>query len=308
LVTWRPRQAIEAFDLDISLPTCSNVRLADKEGSMGMLLQPIDPPSPNELKQRKDERDPAVSLRLSDLWTRAIVGIIGIVLPIIFIIGEWFFLRGGVHVRGSLSAYYHTSMRDIFVAGFCVTGFFLATYMSGQARTLDFRLSLVAGLAVIGVAFFPTMRPHLLPDAARCGVTPMPEGCSSIQQLLGERLVAWIHFTFAAIFILSLAAICFFVFAKSEKERSQKAKMATSPRMATIMNASGWIILGAVAWVIIGGLLKITIWELTPLYLGELISVWAFGAAWLLKARDLLKALGPPQPATPAEPPARADR
>jgi hypothetical protein len=270
-----------------------------------MLVKPIGPPSPEEIKEHKDEGNPAVSLRLSDLWTRAIIGILGIVLPIIFIIGESFLLRGGVHVRGSLSAYYHTSMRDIFVAGLCVIGFFLATYMSGQARTLDFWLSLVAGLAVIGVVFFPTMRPHLLPDAPRCGATPMPVGCSSIQQLLGERPVAWIHFTFAVIFILSLAAMCFFVFAKSEKERSTKPKMATNPRVATILNACGWIILGAVAWVIIGGLLKVTIWELTPLYLGEVISVWAFGAAWLLKARDLWKALGPPQPATPVEPQAR---
>jgi hypothetical protein len=298
----RPRQAIKAFDLDISLPTLSNVVLTDKEGSMTRFLEPIDPPSPKDLRQKKDTRDPAVSLRLTDLWTRLIVGIIGIALPILFIIGESFFLRGGVHVRGSLSAYYHTSMRDIFVAGFCVTGFFLATYMSGQPKTPDFRLSLVAGLALIGVVFFPTMRPHLLLDAPRCGVTPMPQGCSFVQQQLGERLVAWVHFAFAAIFILSLAAICFFVFAKGEKERSKRPEMATDPRTATIVSACGWVILGAVAWAVIGGLLKVTIWELTPLYLGELISVWAFGAAWLFKARDLLQALGLRQPEALAEP------
>jgi hypothetical protein len=260
---------------------------------MVMFREPIDPPSPKVLKKNKDTGDPIVTWRLTDLWTRAIIGIIGIILPILFIIGEWFFLRGGVHVRGSLSAYYHTSMRDIFVAGLCVIGFFLATYMSGQAKTTGFWLSLVAGVAVIGVVFFPTMRPNLLPDAPRCGATPMPEGCSSIQQQLGERPVASIHFTLATIFILSLAAMCFFVFAKDEEKRSKRPEMATDPRMATIVKACGWIILGAVAWVIVGGLLKVTIWELTPLYVGELISVWAFSAAWLFKARDLWKALGP---------------
>ena len=65
------------------------------------------------------------------------------------------------------------------------------------------------------------------------------------------------------------------------------------------------MILGAVAWVILGGLLNVTIWELTPLYLGEVISVWAFGVAWLLKARDLWKALGPPPSAGPVESRAR---
>jgi hypothetical protein len=275
---------------------------------MSMLREPIDlPPPPNELKELIESGDKAGLLRLSNLWTRAIIGIIGLVLPIFLIVGETFFLRGGVHVRGSLSAYYHTSMRDIFVASLCVTGFFLATYMVGT-RKPSFWLSLVAGLAVIGVVFFPTMRPHLLPDAPRCGVTPMPEGCSFIQQQLGERPVASIHFTFAVIFILSLAAMCFFVFAEGEKERSKDPDMATNPRMATIVSLCGWVILGAVAWVIVGGLLKVTIWELTPLYLGEVISVWAFGVAWLLKARDLWKALGPPQPAAPAKPGARADR
>jgi hypothetical protein len=268
---------------------------------MSMLREPIDPPPPNKLRKLIEQGDKGGLLRLSDLWSRAIIGIIGLVLPIVLIVGEAFFLRGGVHVRGSLSAYYHTSMRDIFVAGLCVTGFFLATYMVGT-KTLDFWLSLVAGLAVIGVVFFPTMRPHLLPDAPRCGVTPMPEGCSFIQQQFRERPVASIHFTFAVIFILSLAAMCFFVFAKAEKERSKDPDMATSPRIETIVNLCGWVILGAVAWVIVGGLLKVTIWELTPLYLGEVISVWAFGIAWLLKARDLWKALGPPQPSAPAEP------
>jgi hypothetical protein len=46
-------------------------------------------------------------------------------------------------------------------------------------------------------------------------------------------------------------------------------------------------------------------WELTPLYLGEVISVWAFGVAWLLKARDLWKSIGPSQSAPPAESRAR---
>jgi hypothetical protein len=246
---------------------------------------PVTIPSPPDLR---DHTDPAVLYRLSNLVARAIVGTLGILLPLVFIIGETVFLRGGVHVRGSLSAYYHTSMRDLFVAGLCVIGFFLATYLSGEPRTADFRLSLVAGLAVLGVAFFPTMRPHLLPSAPRCGVTPMPDGCSPIQQQLGERLVAGVHFTFAAVFILSLALICF-VFAKREQDHKHDA------RMAAIVRACGWIIIGAVAWVAVGGLLNVTVWELTPLYLGEVVSVWAFGAAWLLKARDLRKALGPPR-------------
>ena len=72
---------------------------------------------------------------------RTVVGFVGVLLPLVLILGEAFFIRGGVHVRGSLSAYYHTSMRDVFVSSLCVAGIMLATYMS-EKRNADFWLSL----------------------------------------------------------------------------------------------------------------------------------------------------------------------
>jgi hypothetical protein len=240
-------------------------------------LTPDTFPRPDDMT---DHSDPAVLYVLSYLLIRTMVGVIGIVLPFIFIIGEVYFLRGGVHVRGSISAYYHTSMHDIFVAGLCVTGFLLATYMSGQAKTWDFWLSLVAGITVVGVVFFPTWRPGLPQGAPKCGTMPMPAGCSSIQQQFGEALVARIHSSCAAVFILSLAAISF-LFAYRENKYTHNAAMARFQKLC------GWAIIVAVVWVIVGGLLKITLWELTPLYLGEVISVWAFGASWFLKGKDL---------------------
>jgi len=50
---------------------------------------------------------------------RLTVGVFGILLPIVFMVGEAFYLQGGFHVRGSLSAYYHTATQDIFVGGLC---------------------------------------------------------------------------------------------------------------------------------------------------------------------------------------------
>ena len=70
-----------------------------------------------------DRSNRAVPYALSLLPIRATVGIIGIPLPLILIIGEVFLLRGGVQVRGSISAYCHTSMRDMLVTGPCVIGF-----------------------------------------------------------------------------------------------------------------------------------------------------------------------------------------
>jgi hypothetical protein len=136
-----------------------------------------------------DRDDPNAVFTRSYLTIRTTVGIIGVALPFVFIIGELFFLRGGVHVRGSLSAYYHTTMRDYFVGGLAVVGVLLATYMAGQSQRTDFKLSLLSGLAVLGVAFFPTNRPSLPDGAPLCGTLPEPTGCSPMQQYWGETEV-----------------------------------------------------------------------------------------------------------------------
>ncbi|WP_213452060.1 hypothetical protein [Rhizomonospora bruguierae] len=245
-------------------------------------------PTPGTFRQpqRLDDRsDPAVLYVLSYLITRTVVGFLGILLPIAFIVGEAFYLRGSVQIRGSISAYYHTPMRDLFVAGLCVIGFLLMTYMSAQTRTWDFWLSLVAGIAVVGVAFFPTRRPGLASGAPPCGGQPVPAGCAPMQQALGETTTAVIHFTCAAVFMLSLAAIAF-LFGYREK------RFGINPGMALVQQICGWAIIAAIAWAVLGFIVDLTVWELTPLYVGEVVSVWAFGISWLLKGRDLRALLG----------------
>ncbi|MDQ3661530.1 MAG: hypothetical protein M3454_10815 [Actinomycetota bacterium] len=48
-------------------------------------------------------------------------------------------------------------------------------------------------------------------------------------------------------------------------------------------------ILAAVVWVGLGRVLSVEILALTPLYVGEVVSVYAFGLSWIAKGRDLLK-------------------
>jgi hypothetical protein len=218
--------------------------------------------------------------------SRLVVGFLGILLPIIFIIGEALFLRGGVHVRGSLSEYYHTSMQDIFVGGLCVIGFLLATYMAGEARTWDFWASLIAGVAVLGVVFFPTTRSGLPAGAPLCGSVPGPAGCSAVEQTLGEHQTAVIHAVFAIAFIFFLAVMSF-LFAASEVLPKQdrlpvpgrpKPRLFQNPALFWIHSACAMVILAAGAWAFAGA----GIWQLTPLYIGEVASVWAFAISWIV--------------------------
>jgi hypothetical protein len=231
-----------------------------------------------------DRRDEAYTR--SYRASRLVVGFLGLALPFVFIIGETFFLRGGVHVRGSLSEYYHTSMQDIFVGGLCIIGFLLATYMAGEFGTVDFWASLVAGVAVLGVVFFPTTRSGLLPGAPACGSTPEPAGCSFVEQTLGEHHTAVIHAACAIVFIFFLAVMSF-LFATSEvlprTERltnpgQPKASMFRRPSLFWIHMACTLVILAAGAWAFAGA----GVWQLTQLYIGEVASVWAFALSWLV--------------------------
>jgi hypothetical protein len=230
--------------------------------------------------QLDDGTDPRVLYVRSYLLIRTVVGALGALLPTMLFVLEWAFLRGGVTVRGSLSAYYHTPARDLFVGVLCVCGVLLMTYLAAQRRTWDFVLSSVAGAAALGVAFFPTARPRLEDDAALCGTEPAPRGCTQLQQALGETAVAAVHFASAAVFILSLAAICF-VFAHREQRHGDRLARVTFHRVC------GTTILVAVGWILLGLVVEVTVFGLSPLYVGEVVALYAFAASWLIKGYDL---------------------
>lgn len=216
---------------------------------------------------------------------RLVVGFLGILLPIIFIIGEAVFLKGGVQVRGSLSAYYHSSMQDFFVGGLCIVGLMLATYMGGEPKSWDFWASLLAGIAVLGVVFFPTSRPPNQASSGVCG-SPKAIGCSAVESTLGEHRTALIHAAFAVAFIICLAIMSFlFGLAEVVVGNDQSTSLGQpkkgrfwNPVLFWIHSGLGVVILLAGVWAFWGAQLG----PLTPLYVGEVAAVWAFGISWLL--------------------------
>ena len=221
-------------------------------------------PRPTDLR---DRTDPAVLYARSYLLIRTVVGAIGVLLPFVLWLVDALVLHGALTARGSLSAYYHSGARDLFVGALCITGCLLLTYLAAQPKTWDYWLSSLAGLAVLGVALLPTSRPPAYDGPA----TPL-------EQRWGEQNVAHVHAACAAVFILSLAALCF-VFADRDRRYGGR------PRLHT---ACGVAILVAVTWVALGSFVDLSIGWLTSLYLGEVVSVWAFGTSWLVKGFDLL--------------------
>jgi hypothetical protein len=233
-----------------------------------------------------DTRNPAVLYVRSYLLIRTLVGLVGILLPVALFAGEAVFVRGPVRVRDSLSAYYHTSMQDVFVGGLCVVAFLLIAYLAAQPWTWDFWLSSLAGVALLVVVFFPIGRSGLPPGAPRCGSAPEPAGCSPTEQLFGEQPVAQVHIAASAVFILSLAVLCF-LFAR------RVARHGRDRRMAAFEIASGVLILAAVGWIAAGSFAGIRIGPLTAVYSGEVACIWSFGAAWLARGLDLRRIVLP---------------
>ena len=229
-----------------------------------------DPPPALTAEERADQYSH------SYLLIRTCVGVIGILLPIAFIVGEMFFLEQGFRVRGSISAYYHSQLQDLFVAGLGVVGFVLATYRSDRRRTRDFWFSLVGGVAVLGVVFFPTWRSDVPAGAPLCGDPSFPRGCSAIEQWWGEATTARVHAACAIVFIASLALMSF-LFARDELRRK------SNRRMQRFHDVCGVLILLAGVWAIVGGAFHVVIGQFTALYTGEVLAIWAFGASWLFK-------------------------
>lgn len=89
---------------------------------------------------------------ISFLTLRKTIGYIGILMPIIVRVGAYLF--EGIRSNDSISAYYYTGMRDVFVGILFAIGVFLFCYR-GPA-TQDNLLTNIAGLAAIAIGLFPT--------------------------------------------------------------------------------------------------------------------------------------------------------
>jgi hypothetical protein len=210
------------------------------------------------VRQRPDEP----SYVRSYVFTRFAIGVLGVLLPPALVLLEPALFDGLPAPRGSLSAYYYSGLRELFVGGLWAIGVFLVVY-----KFLDFSweslLSSLAGLAAVLVAVFPTERPG-------DGVTLTP-----FQVKLGEDVVTAIHYGAAVAFIVLLVPIVLF-FAREEGRRDHKRWQG----FHTVTAAC--IVLGAALAAFAG----ITGGPDKGVLYGEWIAIWAFAASWLTKGAE----------------------
>jgi hypothetical protein len=210
------------------------------------------------------------SLALSYLGVRRAIGVIGILLPFVLLIGAWLIDRVGV--QASISDYYYTVMRNVFVGSMCANGVFFLSYRYAKVDTF---VSSLIGLAAIGVALFPTTP-----------INPTPT----------DMVIGTVHFVCATVFFLALAGYSYFIFTRTDPS----VPSTPQKRQRNIVyRASGIIIVLCLVLIAALNLLPPgPIDDLQPVFWLETIASVSFGVSWLIKGETLLKDVVVP-PAAP---------
>lgn len=184
---------------------------------------------------------------------RKAVGLIGMLLPFVLMLGNYLFF-GGEAVLPTISQYYHSPMRDVFVGALLIMASFLFFY-SGYGKT-DRIFGIVAGSLALGVVVFPTSASATSSDSP-------------------------VHGFFAISLFVVLAAISIFDF---PRKRPGMEKRITD-RLQVI---SGLVMLGCVIAVCLyyafRGFAKS---EGYFVFILESIALIAFGISWFTEGLDL---------------------
>jgi hypothetical protein len=189
--------------------------------------------------------------RQTYLCLRLVMAVIAISLPLVFLVSAYW-----VGMQNSISAFYHTDMRNVFVGVLFAIGICLYVY-KGYNNLENYGLT-TAGVFLLGVALSPTSSPNVS--------------------------LAWyfpvIHNICAVTFFGLIAIVCIFArengITKTEEFRS--AYFFTAFLMGLVLVAAFALLLIDKIWGI--GFSTSTFWV-------EAAAVWVFAGYWCIKSREL---------------------
>jgi hypothetical protein len=204
------------------------------------------------------------------------VGWIALLMPIVVRFLAWAF--DDISATNSISAYYYTALRDVFVGSLVVGGLFLAFFRTDDRR--DRWIAIVAGIAGIGIGLFPM-------DISQGVVTwagaPSPQEEAKMIDALrhGPNGPIGYHFYFVgAFFLLTFYLVAF-------RFRANTPAIPTPQKLARNKWYVAFGVLMAIGFVWIA-----VLWWLDSkrsIFLPEAIAVMSFAAAWLVKGQLVLK-------------------
>ncbi len=207
---------------------------------------------------------------ISYLNLRKTVGILGILLPLTMIVGSIIF-GDCEEVQNSISAYYHTNMRNVFVGVICAIALFLFAYKGYNKR--DAIAGTLGGIFALCVAFFPT---SVSEPYTNCISGPINNGIIHI-----------VHIVSAGLFFLVLACFSLFLFTKKQVPVTKRKLLRNK-----FYYGFGTGILVCLGLIILYFLFLedryTSLQRYNPIFWLETLAMWFFGASWLIKGETIL--------------------
>lgn len=203
------------------------------------------------------------SLLISYLTLRKAVGWLAISLVPAMVLGD--ILLGHTHyIRVSVSAYYHSSVRDEFVAIICSIAMFLLSY-NGYTKE-DAICSKLGGLFALCIA--------LLPTSATDDKTDM---------------ISKAHYITSGIFFAILAYMSIFLFTKTSGDMTPEKRKRNK-----VYRVCGIVMAIAVIGIPIDGIPAVheLVGAYKPTLILEIIALVSFGISWLTKGEFILEDKG----------------
>lgn len=210
------------------------------------------------------------SLLIHYLTLRKSVGILGILLPVILVLGVNFLSRCGV-LQDSISDYYYTKMGHYMTGTLCAVSLFLFSYKGYGPR--DFWAGKAASLFALGVAFFPCSNFY-------------PLSVCKVLELKGNQTINIVHFGSAALLFLTFAFFSLVLFTKGVAHPT-KRKLQRN----TVYRICGIIILLSILLIFLYSVIPALherFKHLKPIFWLEFLALEAFGISWLTKGEALL--------------------
>lgn len=211
---------------------------------------------------------------------RRAIGVLGITLPLIMLSGSSLF--GDCNeVQTSISTYYYTNMRNVFVGFNCAVALFLFAYRGHDWR--DNLAGYIGCIAVLGVAFLPCSIGSPNPP---CLVAVAPQ----------NPMVGKLHNLSALTYFISLIVYALFLFPKTHMDmitgekkfmgRQKKKRNVVYYICGGLMTVS-LILIIAYMWFL--GSLYPGLKELNPIFWLESIVLFSFGVSWLTKGQLIFR-------------------
>lgn len=238
-----------------------------------------------------EERNASAVIEVRSL--RRVIGLTAVLLPWTLMVSER--LRhvlfgervgpAGPWIERSISAYFHTGVREIFVGALAAIGVFLLAYRGLQR--IDVVASKLAGFLALVVAALPTYERPLDPKSnAANSVTLFSDAFHADPAVVGR-----IHFAAAGLLFATLACMSLFLFTRTDQVVPTPQKRARN----VVYVVSGGVIVVAIGLIAVVKLTNVE--DALPgiVFWLETLAMTAFGLSWLTKSEIIL---GDKQPTT----------